>query len=101
MRYNIKAKAHLPTTEHPTHFPRMGMPSASAKRREASTQIAAPSPTPLAFPAVVLLSPQPGKTPFKSAKDYEVTPFRIVSSTLKRPPLISTGIISSLNIPVN
>ena len=62
-------------------------------------QIAAPSPTPLAFPAVVDASPQSGKTGFSAASDSAVTPGRIASSADTTVPLMSIGIISSANMP--
>ena len=89
----------VPTTDDATHFPNISIPSCSARSRVVRIHNAAPSPTPEAFPAVVNASPQSGNTGFSFDKESMVTPGLIVSSSWKTLPRISTGMISSLNIP--
>lgn len=62
--------------------------------------MAAPSPTPLAFPAVVLMGLHSGKAGFNFERDSRVTPGRNVSSTEMTVPRISMGKISSAKIPL-
>jgi len=81
------------------YFPNISIPSSSARARVVKMQRPAPSPTPLALPAVVLDSPQSGKAGFKAESPSSVTPCRMVSSTETTEPLNSIGIISSANIP--
>lgn len=76
------------------------MPSCWARSRVVMMQSAAPSPTPLALPAVVEASPQLGKTGFNEDKESMVTPGRIVSSTEMTVPRSSIGMISSAKIPL-
>jgi len=75
------------------------MPSCCARALVVRMQSAAPSPMPLAFPAVVDAGPQSGKTGFKADKLSLVTPERIVSSTEMTIPRVSIGRISSANTP--
>lgn len=89
----------IPTKVLATHFPRISIPSFSARSRVVRMQIAAPSPTPLAFPAVVVATPHSANTGFNLERDSRVTPFRIVSSTDNTEPRNSMGRISSAKIP--
>jgi len=91
---------NAPTTALPTHLPRISTPSFSASARVVKMHIAAPSPTPLALPAVVDASPQSGNTGFSVARPSEETLARIVSSTETVVPLSSMGRISSENTPL-
>ena len=101
IRYLLRRrKGSLPTTDDATHLPRMLIPSFSARSRVVKIHNAAPSPMPLAFPAVVSSFPQPGKAGFRLASDSAVTPGRIVSSSSILCPRISMGMISSLKVPV-
>lgn len=88
-----------PTIALPTHFPTISMPSCCARALVVRMQSAAPSPMPLAFPAVVDAGLQSGKTGFKADKLSMVTPERMVSSTEMTVPRISIGRISSANTP--
>lgn len=83
-----------------TYFPMTSIPSCSALAREVRMQIPAPSPIPLAFPAVVLAFPHCGNAGFKAARSSRLTPGRIVSSTDTINPFISIGRISSVKIPL-
>jgi hypothetical protein len=97
---HTRGRKILPTTEQATHLPRISIPSFSARSLVVRMQMAAPSPTPLAFPAVVEASPQFGNTGLREDSDSAVTPGRIVSSTETTAPLSSMGMISSAKIPL-
>lgn len=88
-----------PTTVDATYFPMISIPSCSALVREVKMQMPAPSPTPLAFPAVVLAFPHCGNAGFKAPRSSSLTPFRIVSSTDTTNPFNSIGRISSAKMP--
>lgn len=89
---------NIPMTVHPTHLAKISMPSACALSLVERMHSAAPSPMPLALPAVVV-SPQSGNTGFKPARDSTVTPGRMVSSTEMTDSRTLIGMISSANIP--
>lgn len=61
---------------------------------------AAPSPTPLALPAVVDASPQSGKTGLREARESEETEGRMVSSMEMVEPRSSMGRISWAKMPL-
>lgn len=77
----------------------MGIPDSSAFFLVVRMQTAPPSPSPLALPAVVRLSPH-SKTGFSLDNDSNVVPLRMVSSAEMTVPCISIGIISSAHIPL-
>ena len=88
---------YVPTNVLVTYFPTISQPSRSARARVVRKQSAAPSPTPLALPAVV--EPSSANTGLSFASDSSVTPGRTVSSTETTAPRISTGRISSAKMP--
>ena len=97
---NSRRQCIVPTTAAPIHLPIISIPSFSARSRVVKIHMAAPSPTPLAFPAVVDASPHCGKAGFRAAKPSNVTPGRMVSSWAIVLSPISTGMISSANMPL-
>jgi hypothetical protein len=89
-----------PIIDEAIHLPITGIPSFSAFFLVVKITIPAPSPIPLAFPAVVVARPQFSKTGFNPESDSKVTPGRMVSSCVIVFPPSSTGMISSANTPL-
>jgi len=92
-------RGSTPTMAVPTNLARTSYPSTCARARVVRIHNAAPSPTPLALPAVVDAPPHSGKEGFNAASPSALTFGRTVSSTDTMVPRSSMGRISSANTP--